>query len=196
VVTSRFRPIENGWIAWLTGLSGAGKTTIARRTAEILSVGGAGGIELIDGDVLRRELGGRLGFDKTSRDINVAVAGFVARILAERRRPVIVSLISPYDEARREQRRRTEEVGIGFRLVHVTAPLEVLRERDTKGLYGQSDRGQVMMLTGVSDRYEVPSDADLVIDTRHDDVTFSAGKLVDLLVSAEMVEADVQDFAI
>jgi len=192
----RLRPVNSGWIVWLTGLSGAGKTTLASEVTAIMSTSGAGPAELIDGDVLRKELGGRLGFDRASRDINVAVAGFVARTLAERDRPVIVSLISPYDEARREQRERAEAAGIKFFIVHVFAPMNILVARDTKGLYSRAGRGQVTKLTGVDDVYEAPEQPDLVVDTSVDEPGGSAMDLVRMLIGRGILIEDSHDFTI
>jgi len=155
-------------VVWLTGLSGSGKTTLARALCEELS-----GCNLlaqhVDGDQLRRVVGCP-GFSRPARDQNVATAGYAASLLQRHGVNVVVSLISPYDAARKLVRSMCEP----FVLVHVSTPLEVCIARDPKGLYSLASFGLIPNFTGVTDPYEVPDDAELTLDTEHlnlDDAT-------------------------
>jgi adenylylsulfate kinase len=140
-------------VVWLTGLSGSGKTTIARAVeAELLSQGVP--VEVLDGDTIRENLSRGLAFSQQDRNENVRRAGYVAKLLARHNIVVLVALISPYRAARNEVRAQME--GIPFIEVYVNAPLEVCEGRDPKGLYQKARRGEIAGFTGLDDPYEPP----------------------------------------
>lgn len=160
---------ERGFVVWLTGLSGAGKSTIAEALAPLLRAEGRK-VEILDGDVVRTNLSRELGFSREHRDWNVARIAFVAHLLARNGVAVIVAAVSPYRDARLEARRRIGD----FVEVHVAPPLEECARRDTKGLYRKAREGAVSGLTGVDDPYEAPEAAELTLDTSRIDVPTAA----------------------
>ncbi len=156
---------RQGFTVFLTGLSGAGKSTIANALlVKFLEMGGRP-VTLLDGDLVRRHLSSELGFSKEHRDINIRRIGFVASEIAKNGGVAVCAPIAPYDSVRREVRSLVEEAGGGFVLVHVATPLDVCEERDRKGLYAKARAGIIKEFTGISDPYEEPTDAELVIDT-------------------------------
>lgn len=169
-----------GFVVWLTGLSGAGKTTIAEALAVDLEVRGHL-VEMLDGDAVRTHLSAGLGFSKEDRDTNVARVGWVASRVARAGACVVVSLVSPYPEARAKARGFTENVGVCFFEVHVSTPLATCIERDTKGLYAKAIAGEIENFTGVSDPYIEPERPDLRIDTTDEDIAASVKQILDLL---------------
>jgi sulfate adenylyltransferase len=154
---------RGGFVVWLTGLSGAGKSTIAQALRAELEARGLL-VDSLDGDVVREHLSRGLGFSKEDRDTNIARIGWVASRLARAGAAVVVSAISPYDEQRRAARALVEQHA-RFVEVHVATPLEVCIERDPKGLYERALSGEIEHFTGVSDPYEEPTDAELRLDT-------------------------------
>ena len=148
---------------FLTGLSGSGKTTIANVLVDRLRDAGRT-VVLLDGDVVRRNLWPDLGFSRDDRDTNVRRIGSIASEIAAHGGVALCSMVAPYDAARKDVRRMVEQVG-GFVLVHVATPLDVCETRDPKGLYAKARAGLLPAFTGVSDPYEVPDDAELVVDT-------------------------------
>lgn len=169
---------HTGFTVFFTGLSGSGKSTIANELIARLEQMGRV-VSLLDGDLVRKHLTSELGFSKEHRDLNVRRVGFVAFELTRCGAAVICALIAPYDETRRSVRRMIEDVG-GFLLVHLATPLEVCEARDPKGLYARARAGVLTQFTGVSDPYEPPADADLVIDTS----TTPVGEAVDRVLAA------------
>nr|WP_309688699.1 adenylyl-sulfate kinase [Armatimonas sp.] len=153
---------RRGFVIWLTGLSGAGKTTVAHGLAEALRERGIGKLEVLDGDAVRENLSKGLGFSKADRDTNVARIAFVAQLLARNEVNVIVAAISPYAEARAAAR---ERIGEGFIEVHVDCSLPELVRRDVKGLYAKALAGELAHFTGVSDPYEAPEHPDIRISS-------------------------------
>jgi adenylylsulfate kinase len=167
---------ERGFTLWFTGLSGAGKTTIAEIVEHELRERGRR-VEVLDGDIVRTNLSRGLGFGREDRNINVLRIGFVANLLTRNGVAVIVSAISPYKEARDQVRRRI----IDFVEVFVDAPLEVCAERDVKGLYKKAYSGEIPQFTGVSDPYEPPAAPDLVLKTDEEEPHESAQKVIEKL---------------
>ena len=155
---------ERGLVIFLTGLSGSGKSTLARALRDALSERGDRTVSLLDGDLVRSLLSAGLTFSRADRDLNIARIGFVATEIARHGGIAICAPIAPYAQARQEVRRAAGEVG-DFLLIHVATPAEVCEARDRKGLYAKARAGLIDHFTGVSDPYEEPDDADLVIDT-------------------------------
>ena len=153
----------NGFVLWLTGLSAAGKSTIAGLVASDLEARGAL-VDRLDGDVVRTHLTKGLGFSKEDRDTNIERIGWVASRLARAGAAVVVSAISPYEEARQKARALTEEHA-PFVLVYVATSLEECERRDPKGLYAKAHAGEIAEFTGVSDPYEEPTGAELRLAT-------------------------------
>ncbi|MEV4757399.1 adenylyl-sulfate kinase [Micromonospora sp. NPDC049559] len=164
---SRARPPRRhrGLVVFFTGLSGSGKSTIARGLADALRESGDRTVTLLDGDVVRRELSAGLGFSRTDRDLNVRRIGWVAAEVARHRGVALCCPIAPYAQARSLARQMALAAGAGFVLVHVATPLEVCEQRDRKGLYARARAGLLTGMTGVDDPYEEPTDADLRLDT-------------------------------
>jgi adenylylsulfate kinase len=158
------KPSTRGATLWFTGLPSAGKSTIAHALARELR--GAGEhVQVLDGDEVRLHLSAGLGFSREDRDINVARIGWVARMLASHGVIVLVPVIAPYAAARDTVRYDHGRLAVPFAEVYVATPLAVAEARDVKGLYAQARRGELRGLTGVDDPYEVPTQAELVVDT-------------------------------
>ena len=167
---------ERGFTLWFTGLSGAGKTTVAEIVEHELRERGRR-VEVLDGDIVRTNLSKGLGFSRDDRNINVLRIGFVANLLTRNGVAVIVSAISPYKEARDQVRRRI----VDFVEVFVDAPLEVCAERDVKGLYQKAFAGEIPQFTGVSDPYEPPAAPDLTLKTDEEEPQESARRVIEKL---------------
>lgn len=146
---------------WFTGLSGAGKTTLARLVEAELRAAGQR-VEVLDGDVVRTHLSQGLGFSKTDRDTNIRRIGFVCQLLSRNGVIAIAAAISPYREIRDEVRRAC---GGRFVEVYVRCPLPVLKDRDVKGLYARALAGEIASFTGISDPYEEPVHPEVIVDT-------------------------------
>ncbi|MDQ2623657.1 MAG: adenylyl-sulfate kinase, partial [Actinomycetota bacterium] len=170
---------SGGAVVLLSGLSGSGKSTIARALAARLAEGDGRAVTLLDGDEVRQLLSAGLGFDRESRELNVSRIGFVAALVAEHGGIAIAAPIAPFAASRADVRRRAEAVGT-FVLVHVATPLEVCEERDRKGLYARARAGEIPDFTGISSPYEVPEDADVVVDT----AVLSVDEAVDAVLAA------------
>ena len=159
----RVAPSGAGTVIWFTGLSGAGKSTIAELVVPELERRGLL-VDTLDGDVVRTHLSKGLGFSKEDRDTNIERIGWVASRLARAGATVVVSAISPYEETRRKVRAMVEAHGT-FVEVHVATSVEECARRDVKGLYAKAFSGEIPEFTGVSSPYEEPDDADLRVDT-------------------------------
>jgi len=167
---------QRGFTLWFTGLSGAGKTTVAEIVERELKERGRQ-VEVLDGDIVRTNLSKGLTFSRDDRNVNVLRIGFVANLLTRNGVAVIVSAISPYKEARDQVRRRI----VDFVEVFVDVPLEVAAERDVKGLYKKAFAGEIEQFTGVSDPYEPPAAPDLVLKTAEETPEESARKVIEKL---------------
>ena len=157
-------PNPRGLVIFFTGLPGAGKSTLAQALAVLLERAGRA-VTLLDGDEVRRLLSRELGFSRAHRDVNVLPIGYVATEIARHGGIAICAQIAPYSAARAEVRTRARAAGRFF-LVYVSTPLEVCEKRDPKHHYARARAGLLPGFTGVSDPYEPPRDADLVIDTQ------------------------------
>jgi len=155
--------LSMGAVVFLTGLSGAGKSTIAEALATALREAGTE-VSIVDGDALRREAHADLGYDAASREANIRRAAELAARFAADGQIVISALIAPFERSRREARRIIEAVAL-FLLVYVSTPLDVAEARDPKGLYRRARAGEIADFTGIDSPYESPPDADLVLDT-------------------------------
>ncbi|MFN3849090.1 MAG: adenylyl-sulfate kinase [Spirosomataceae bacterium] len=166
----------------MTGLSGAGKSTIASKVAEkLVQIGYK--VEVLDGDETRKTICKGLGFSKEDRIENISRLGFVANLLSRNGVVVIVAAINPYHEARTELKEK-----YNAKLIYVSCQLEKLIERDTKGLYKRAllkndDPNKVYNLTGVSDSFDVPDSPDLAIETTTEQVEESVGKLLEFILN-------------
>jgi adenylyl-sulfate kinase len=178
-----------GFVVWFTGLSGAGKTTIAERVRPELERRGVL-VDVLDGDVVRTHLSRGLGFSKEDRDVNIERIGWVASRLARAGCGVLVSAISPYEETRRRARALVEEHA-PFVEVHVATSLEECARRDVKGLYEQAFRGEIAEFTGVSDPYEEPASPELRIDTEVHEPDESARIVVEKLEQLGVLPQEV-----
>jgi sulfate adenylyltransferase len=155
---------RQGFTVFFTGLSGSGKSTIANvLLVKLLELGGRA-VTLLDGDMVRKNLSSELGFSKEHRDINIRRIGYVASEITKNGGIAICAPIAPYDKTRKDVRAMIDPTG-GFILVHAATSIEVCEGRDRKGLYAKARAGIVKEFTGISDPYEAPTDAELVIDT-------------------------------
>jgi sulfate adenylyltransferase len=155
---------DRGVVVFFTGLSGSGKSTIARALRDALAERGDRTVSLLDGDLVRQLLSAGLTFSRADRDLNIARIGYVATEVARHGGIAICAPIAPYEAARARVRRMVSEVG-DFLLIHVATPVEVCEARDRKGLYAKARAGLIDHFTGVSDPYEEPRNADLTVDT-------------------------------
>jgi sulfate adenylyltransferase len=155
---------RQGLTIFFTGLSGSGKSTIANVLVTKFLEAGGRPVTLLDGDLVRKHLSSELGFSKEHRDINIRRIGYVAAEITKNGGIAICAPIAPYDSVRKQVRAMIEPVG-GFILVHIATPLEICEQRDRKGLYAKARAGIIPEFTGISDPYEEPKDAQVVINT-------------------------------
>jgi adenylylsulfate kinase len=173
-----------GATLWFTGLSGSGKTTVSQILEERLRQAGYK-VEVLDGDVVRTNLSKGLGFSKEDRDINIKRIGFVCNLLTRNDVIAIGAAISPYREVRNSVR---EQVGDNFVEIFCECPLDVLVERDVKGLYKKALAGEIQNFTGVSDPYEEPEDPEITVHSSTETPEESAEKIIDYLVERSILE--------
>jgi len=165
---------KKGFTIWFTGLSGAGKTTVSRLVQDRLRERGIMNVEVLDGDVVRTNLSKGLGFSKEDRDINIKRIAFVCNLLTRNGIPNIAAAISPYREVRDYARKEIKN----FVEVFVKCPLEVLVQRDVKGLYKKALAGELPNFTGVSDPYEEPLNPEVLIESDKETPEQSADKII------------------
>jgi adenylyl-sulfate kinase len=177
--------MHKGFTIWLTGLSGAGKSTIAEILDQRLREAGAE-VELLDGDVVRTHLSKGLGFSKEDRDTNIRRIGFVCELLSRHGVIAITAAISPYRAVRDEIRARIGD----FVEVYVECPLEVVAERDVKGLYRKALAGEIPNFTGVSDPYEPPLAPEVTVNSSRETPLESAGRILATLERLGLVKLD------
>jgi sulfate adenylyltransferase len=179
--------MNTGVTVLLTGLSGAGKSTIANALVHMLEGPPYGRKPvLLDGDVVRRMQSAGLGFSKEDRNTHIRRVGALAAQHTAKGDFVVCAVIAPYDDVRKEVRHIVEAEG-RFVLVLVDTPLEVCEERDPKGLYAKARAGVIQHFTGISDPYEVPTDAELTIDTTVTTPEQAAGNVLEYLASNVMI---------
>jgi len=164
---------QKGFTLWFTGLSGSGKSTIAERVALRLERKGIP-VETLDGDIVRANLSKGLGFSKEDRDENIKRVGFVCQLLTRNGVAVIASVISPYREARDQNRAKIKD----FVEVYTRCPVEVCAQRDLKGLYQKARAGEIKGFTGVDDPYEPPSNPEVTCRTDTESVEESVEKVI------------------
>jgi adenylylsulfate kinase len=182
--------MKNGFTLWFTGLSGAGKTTIAEIVRPELEERGLL-VDWLDGDEVREHLSKGLGFSKEDRDANIDRIGWVASKLTRHGAAVIVSAISPYAEARQKAREMVEEHGT-FVEVFVDASVDECARRDVKGLYEKAFKGEIKEFTGVSDPYEAPESPEVRIESEEEEPAESARRIIEFLEERNLIPAGVR----
>lgn len=173
---------NDGFTLWLTGLSGAGKTTIALQLEKELRARGLR-VERLDGDTVREGLTRDLGFSKEDRDKNIERVTFVAKLLSRNGVAVIASFISPYRAARQKVR----EEATNFVEVFVDASLETCIRRDVKGMYAKALAGQIKQFTGIDDPYEAPETPEIVVNTERETVEQSVAHVLAYLENRDFI---------
>jgi len=174
-----------GFTLWFTGLSGSGKSTLARKVEEVLLERGMS-VEVLDGDIIRTNLSRGLGYSKEDRDTNIRRIGFVCNLLTRNDVVAIAAAIAPYDEIRKENR---QLIG-NYVEVYCKCPIEELSRRDVKGLYAKALKGEIKNFTGVSDPYEEPLDAEVIVETDRETEDESAAKIIKTLEITGHIPAD------
>jgi sulfate adenylyltransferase len=168
---------KQGFVVFFTGLSGAGKSTIANALMVKLMELGGRRITLLDGDVVRKNLSSELGFSREHRDLNILRIGYVASEISKNGGIAICAPIAPYRVTRRKVRELVEETG-GFVEIHVATPLDICEQRDRKGLYAKARAGLIKEFTGISDPYEEPENPEIVLDTSESSPDQSAHRII------------------
>lgn len=175
--------MQEGFVIWFTGLSASGKTTLAKEVERELRARGMRYVQRLDGDVVRQDLTRDLGFSKEDRDENIHRVTFVAEMLSKNGVATTCAFISPYREARATARARCHN----FVEVYVECPLNVLIERDPKGLYKKALAGEITGFTGVDDPYEPPESAEIVVHTGQETIEESTGKVLAFLEENRLI---------
>jgi sulfate adenylyltransferase len=179
---------KQGFTVFFTGLSGSGKSTVANALMIKLMEMGGRPVTLLDGDVVRKHLSSELGFSKEHRDINIKRIGYVASEITKNGGIAICAPIAPYTATRRAVREMIESYG-AFIEVHVATSIEECEKRDRKGLYKLAREGKIKEFTGISDPYEAPTKAELVLDTEGVEVDHCAHQVILKLESLGLIKA-------
>ncbi|MGH3426397.1 MAG: adenylyl-sulfate kinase [Terriglobales bacterium] len=180
------RHSRHGATVWFTGLPSSGKSTLAQEVAARLAEAGRR-VELLDGDVVRKELCSDLGFSRADREENISRIGYLAGTLARHGVIVLAAVIAPYESARRAVRVRHQRQELPYIEAYVATPLTVCRARDVKGLYAKQEAGQLQGLTGVDDVYEPPAAPELVLHTQYSTVEQSTDQVMRALAARGLV---------
>ncbi len=182
--------MHQGFTVWFTGVSGAGKSTLSRMLETRLREAG-NRVELLDGDVVRTHLSRGLGFSKPDRDENIRRIGFVCELLSRNGVIAIAAAISPYRAAREEVRARIPN----FVEIYMACPVEVLTERDVKGLYKKALAGELPHFTGISDPYEPPLAPEVIVDSSAETAEQSLDRIWETLKNLGLICCDRSAFA-
>ena len=177
---------RRGFTVFLTGLSGAGKSTIADVLIGELQAAGRE-VSTLDGDLVREMLSSELTFSREHRDLNIRRIGWIAGELNRHGAAVVVAAIAPYEAAREEARSMVQRHGT-FVLVHVATPLEVTEARDVKGLYKRARAGEITQFTGISDAYELPAAPDVTVDGSSGGPAEAAQQILDHLTAQGLLD--------
>lgn len=172
-----------GLTLWLTGVPGAGKTTLARAVRDALHDRGHR-VEILDGDEIRQMLSPNLGYSREDRDAHIRRVGYIARLLSRNDLVVIVAAVSPYRSTRQAVRMEHERP---FVEVFVSCPLDEVMRRDPKGLYARARSGSLSNLTGVGDPYEAPEAAEIVVETARATIEECRSQIIDYLAKRGLV---------
>ncbi len=186
MVTEGSPAAAGGFVAWIEGLPVSGKTTLSRAVAERLRATGHK-VEILDGDEVRRMFSPELGYSRKDREFHARRVSYVARILARNGVGVLVAMITPYETSRQAAR---ATVGEGFTEIWLRCPIEVCRQRDTKGLYQSSARSGGPRVTGVDDPFEEPLNPDLVVDTANGTAADAARQILNHLADRKFIAPD------
>jgi adenylylsulfate kinase len=187
VASNSAAPRRRGGIVWFTGMSGSGKTTLAAALRE--SLHSVARVEILDGDVVRRQLSPQLGFSRDDRVANVRRIGRMALELAGEGAVAVAAAISPHREVRDEVRQMATTGGIPFVEIYLNPPLQTLIEKDVKGLYQRALAGEIANFTGISDPYEAPLHPELELVTHAEPVEVSTARIVELLRDRRIVSS-------
>ena len=171
--------LTQGFTVWLTGLSGAGKSSLANALRDHLADMGQLNLIVLDGDELRKTLNKDLSFTQEDRDINVRRIGLLSKTMTHYGIPNIAAIISPFRQTRREIR----DMIHAFLEVYVSCPLEVCEKRDSKGLYSRARLGEIKLFTGIDSPYESPEEPEVTVYTERETLQESVGKIVDALLA-------------
>jgi sulfate adenylyltransferase len=193
VESDRPTGLDRGVVIFFTGLSGSGKSTLAQALCNRLIETGGRTVTLLDGDRVRRNVSRGLTFSREDRERNIERIAWIAAEVARHGGMAVCAPIAPFDGTRKTARAMAAEVGADFALIHVATPLEVCEARDRKGLYQRARRGEVADFTGISSPYEIPADADLVIDTSEQTVEEALTTLNAFLVDRGWLPKQVDD---
>ena len=192
VAADRPEGTDQGVVLLFTGLSGSGKSTIAQSLHNRLVESAARTVSFLDGDRVRRNLSRGLTFSREDRETNIERIGWVAAEAARHGGFAICSPIAPFERTRTFVREQAHQVGAAFVLIYVATPLEECERRDRKGLYGRARRGEIEHFTGISSPYEVPTDADLVIDTTGRTLEGELDEVLDHLIGRGLLDDSVR----
>ncbi len=186
---------QKGFTLWFTGLSGAGKTTLANRVYKEIKIKRGLKVEKLDGDVVRTNLSKGLGFSKEDRDTNIRRIGFVCNLLTRNDVIAIASAISPYRAVRDENRQLIGKDK--FVEVFVDVPIEIAIERDVKGLYKKALAGEIKHFTGISDPYERPTAPEVYVNSAEETVEESTAKILNYLIRVGFLEplAEIESYS-